>query len=80
MKRPKQNLLTTINDTGLMIEKDCRLPVIKVYEENGAVLFWATVTDKDKEDIEALQYLSVIEAQKLANAIERCAIQALKKQ
>lgn len=68
-----------VNDTGLRIASDCRLPEIKFYVESGNVLFWATVKDTaEGRDVEALQYLSPENAIKFAQAMEACAIQAFK--
>ena len=70
--------IEALNDTGLRIASDCKLPEIKFYEENGAVLFWATIKENGEEEVEALQYLTPEEAMKFAKAMEECAIKALK--
>lgn len=77
-KRPNSLTIRQVNETGLLIEKACRLPEIKFYVENGSVLFWATVTSTDSEEIEALQYLTPEAAMKFAKAMEVCAVEAFK--
>jgi len=76
--RPAELTLSPVNDIGLRIEKACRLPELKFYVEGGSVLFWATVSDRAGEEIEALQYLDAKAAMRFARAMEACAIQALK--
>ena len=78
MKEDKK--IETVNDIGLRIASRCRLPEIKFYVESGSVLFWATVHDREGEDVEALQYLSPNEAMRFAKAMEACAIEALRQQ
>ena len=80
MKKERPNKLTysPCNDIGFVVESACRLPELKCYVEGGSVLFWATVTDGGKKEIEALQYLTPEIAMKMSKALERCAIQALK--
>ena len=59
-KRPEKLTYHICNDVGFIVEKKCRLPELKCYEENGSVLFWASVLDtRDREEeIEVLQYLT----------------------
>lgn len=77
-ERPNELTYTTVNDTGFIVESRCRLPELKCYEENGSVLFWASVIDtKDNPEIEALQYLTPEVAMKMSKALRACAIKAL---
>lgn len=80
MKKERPDKLTyyTCNDIGFIVEKRCRLPELKCYEESGSVLFWASVIDtKDNPEIEALQYLTPEVAMKMSKALRACAIRAL---
>ena len=77
--RPDKITFRVCNNIGFIVESRCKLPELKCYVEGGSVLFWASVLDRDEEsEIEALQYLSPSMAMKMAKALERCAIEALK--
>lgn len=80
-QRPDKLTYKTCNDIGFIVESRCRLPELKCYEENGSVLFWASVIDtKDEPEIEALQYLTPEVAMKMSKALRACAIRALENQ
>lgn len=76
--RPKELKIESVNGIGLRIEKACRLPEIKFYVEGQSVLFWATVHDRNGDEVDALQYLNAEQAMKFAKAMEACAIEALR--
>lgn len=72
-------IVEPVNDIGLRIASECRLPEIKFYVESGRVLFWATTKDiSSSKEVEAMQYLTPENAMKFAKAMEKCAIKALK--
>lgn len=80
-QRPDKLTYKVVNDTGFIVESHCRLPELKCYEENGSILFFASVLDSsdEKKEIEALQYLTPEVAMKMAKALEYLAIEAFKK-
>lgn len=76
--RPEKLTFAPRNETGFIVESSCRLPELKAYEENGTVLFWATVVDTKGEEHEALQYLTPEVAMKMAKSLECMAVHAFK--
>jgi len=80
-QRPEKLTYKTVNDTGFIVESACRLPELKCYEEDGSILFWASVLsfEDEKNEIEAMQYLTPEVAMKMSKALETMAIQAFKK-
>ena len=76
IEKVERKRVVPINNTGLLILSNSRLPDVHFYEENGAVLLWATVADE--KDYTGLEYLTPIEAMKFARAMEKCAIQAFR--
>lgn len=76
--RPNELTYKPVNDIGFIVESRCRLPELKVYEEHGSVLFWASVVnDSEDREIEAMQYLTPEVAMKMSKALRACAIKAL---
>ena len=79
MEKERPNALTyhACNEIGFVVESRCRLPELRCYEENGSVLFWASVIDTKGKEEEALQYLTPEVAMKMSKALRNCAIKAL---
>lgn len=79
--RPEKLTYKPVNSIGFIVEKACRLPELKCYEENGSVLFYASIipmSSEDNREDEAMQYLTPEVAMKMAKSLEACAIEALR--